>query len=76
MRGTCGERSYQHGKENQGQGDTSPERPGPVRQGDSQITGNREAERGRGAVRLGRRGNRLSGRGGETRRRVCLFNRS
>lgn len=30
---------------------------------DSQISGNREVERGRGAVRLDHRGNRLSGRG-------------
>lgn len=44
MRGTCGERRLPTWQGNQGQGDTPPERPGPVRQGDSQISGNREAE--------------------------------
>ena len=51
-----------NGKENQGQGDTPPQRPGSVRAGDRQIVGDRQAERGRGAGRLGGRGNRLSGR--------------
>ena len=50
------------------QGNTPPERPGPVRPGDSQIAGNREVECGRGAGGVCH-GDRLSEHGGETGRR-------
>lgn len=56
-------------QENQGQGDTPPEWPGPVRPDDGQIAGDRETERGRGAGGVVGRWDCLSGRGGETGRR-------
>lgn len=72
MRGACGERRCQHGKENQGQGDTPPEWLEPVRPDDDQIAGNCETERGRGAGGVVGRWDCLSGRGSETGRRgVC-----